>query len=485
MKNRTKDIGRWALGVGPCVLPLLLVGAVPAVAQQTPPVAPKVQETPLPPPIELPAPPAGLIPSDVPNRPLTADEAARIALRYQPDVTVARQGINAAQGRTQQARSGLLPQLGVGAGYTKSYSITSESNNNNGNGGTTGGSGGGSSVTSPGYQASANLSQLLFDFNHTREQVRQAQALETAASANLTRVQADLVLQIKQAFYTYTQNARLVTVNENNVRNQQDHLALAQARLKSGLGLPYDVVRAETAVAEAILNLNLARNAASVSRVNLATLMGIDPRTPIVPAESGEPTVAQAEVNQLVDIAQRQRPEVLQAQATLDSTEHGIKAAKTTDAPSIAANLGIATRGASFPPRNDFLSIGASIQWNPFDGGLTAGRVKEARANYESAKADLTNARLVVTSDVSQAYLNLRTAEQRVVTADSGIANAEEGVRLAEGRYRSGLGTFIDVVDAQTALLTARTNRVNAQSAVDQARAALSRATGAPVPAGR
>ena len=43
--------------------------------------------------------------------------------------------------------------------------------------------------------------------------------------------------------------------------------------------------RAETAVADAILNLNLARNAASVSRVNLALSMGIDPRTPIDAAD--------------------------------------------------------------------------------------------------------------------------------------------------------------------------------------------------------
>src|SRR5262249_9033574 len=128
--------------------------------------------------------------------------------------------------------------------------------------------------------------------NHTRDLVRQFAAEERAANEGLTRVQADQVLQVKQAFYTYAQNERLVTVNETNVRNQQDHLALAQARLNTGLGLPVDVVRAQTAVAEAILNLNVARNNASVSRVNLALLMGVDPRTPIQASETGEPAVS-------------------------------------------------------------------------------------------------------------------------------------------------------------------------------------------------
>jgi outer membrane protein TolC len=83
---------------------------------------------------------------------------------------------------------------------------------------------------------------------------------------------SDVVLQVKQAFYTYAQNVRLAGVNEANVRNQQDHLALAQARLRSGLGLPSDVMRAQTAVADAILNLSVARNNASTSRVNRALL---------------------------------------------------------------------------------------------------------------------------------------------------------------------------------------------------------------------
>ncbi len=451
-------------------------------AQQTPPIAPHITETPLPPPVELPPPPA--LPTDVPNRPLTADEAVQIALRHQPSVTVADAGIAAAQGRTRQARAGLLPTLGVGVGYTRVQAITSGSGNNGG-GGTTSSGGNGSVVTAPGYQASANVRQLLFDFNHTRDLVRQATAQERGASANLTRVQADLVLQVKQAFYTLTQNERLATVNETNVRNQQDHLALAQARLRSGLGLPSDLVRAETAVSEAILNLNLARNNASIARVNLALFLGVDPRTPVRAGDTSEAVVAADDVEGLVQAALTRRPEVLQARANLQAADFGVSAAKTSNAPSLAANLGLATRGSNFPPGNDTFSIGASIQWNPFDAGARAGRVREARANRLVAEAQLTAAQLSVTSDVAQAYLNLRTAEQRVVTADAEIANAAESVRLAEGRYRAGVGTFIEVTDAQTTLLTARTNRVNAQSAIDQARAALSRAVGSPPPASR
>jgi outer membrane protein len=460
-----------------CLSFALLSGAVAANGQQTPPVQPKTQQTPLPPAIELPGPPSQ--PADVPNRPLTADEAARIALRNQPAITEASAGILGAQGRTQQVRSGLLPTVGVNATYTHVENISPRgSSSGNNNGGTFTGNRG---FSSAGFQTSAFVSQLLFDFNHTRDLVAEAAAREQAAGANLTRVQADTVLLVKQAFYTYAQNQRLVTVNENNVRNQQDHLAAARARLNSGLGLPSDVVRAQTAVAQAIQDLTVARNNASIARVNLALQMGIDPRTPIETAEGGEPPVRIESVTELVETAGRQRPEVLQAQANLKAAQHGVSAAKTTNAPSLSADLGVSGRGNSLPPRNDSFTVGASIQWNPFDGGFASGRVREAQAGVQTAQAQLTSTQLTVTAEVSRAYLDLRTAEQRVATTDAEVSNAEEALRLVQGRYRAGLGTFIDVIDAQAALLTARTNRVNAQTSVDQARAALSRAIGAPV----
>ncbi len=441
---------------------------------QTPPIEPHIQPTPLPPAVDI---PTVQPPADVPIRPISANEAALIALRHQPNITVAQAGITAAQGRVQAARSGLLPNLGVGAGYTYARSLTGGQA-----AGTTAGAGGGSVATVSGWQASGNVRQLVFDFNHTLENVREAREAETAASANLTRAQSDTVLQVKQAYYTFVQNNRLVDVNASNVQNQQAHLAEAQARLRAGLGLPSDVVRAQTAVADAIQNLQVARENATNSRVNLALLMGIDPRTPIAATGAAEPAQDHIDFPTLVNQAMTQRPEILEAQANLRSAQHGLSAARTTNAPSLAANLGLLTRGQNFPPNNSSLSIGASIAWDAFDAGLTAGLVKEARAGVTTAQAQLQSSQLTVTSDVSQAYVNLLTADQRVDTANAEVANAQESVRLATGRFRAGLGIFLDVIDAQNALLIAQTNRVNALSAVDQARAALAHAIGAPVP---
>lgn len=424
--------------------------------ESTPPIMPAVVETPLPPPVELPVVEA---PEGVPNTPLTATEAAQIALLRQPSLTVVKMNVLSSQSRVQQMKAGLYPDVTLTGGYSDQVVSASDR-------------GGGSD----GFSTGANLRQLLFDYHRTREQVRQAAAQQRSSEANLTKAQSDLVLQVKQAYYTYVQNQRLVSVNEANLRNRQQHLAQARARLNAGVGLPIDVVRAETAVNDAIFNLNLARNTAAVSRCNLAQLMGLDPRTPIQVGDADEPAVQTDDLNALVEIALKQRPEMAQAQANLQANECGVNIAKTANAPSLVGTVGWGLRGSGFPPQDNTLTIGLAIQWSALDGGLTKGKIKEAQANLEAARAQLDGMALTIATDVAQAYLNVKTAEQRLITTEATVANAQEALRLAQGRYDAGLGTFLDVLDAQAALVTAQTNRVNAQSAMNQARAALAHA---------
>jgi len=442
-------------------------------AQPTPPIAPKVEVATTPSPVTL---PPGTPPTDVPNRPLTVDEAVRIALRHQPDIVAARAGIAVAQGRTQQTRSGLLPNVTVDAQYNHTETLSTEGR------GSSGGTAVGPNGATQGFQGTAVLRQLLFDFNHTRDLVRQSALLERAASENLSKVQEDLVFNVKQAYYGYIQATDDVTISEENLTNRQSQRDLARARLNSGLGLPADLVTAETAVDEAINELTVSRANETVARVNLALTMGIDPLTPIVVNTTTEPPVTSNNVDGLVRSALTQRPEIREAEANLKSAQYGVNAAKTTSAPSIAANVGFLNRGEDIPPGSSDVSVGVSLQWTPFDGGFTAGKVKEARANVDIAQAQLASVRLGVVSDVSQAFVNLRSAEQRVITSNTEVANAQESLRIAEGRFRSGLGVFQDILTAQAALVTARTNQANASFAVNQARSAVLHAIGAPLP---
>jgi outer membrane protein TolC len=187
-------------------------------------------------------------------------------------------------------------------------------------------------------------------------------------------------------------------------------------------------------------------------------------------------------VNLLVQQALAHRPEILQAQSTLTAAQYGVSAAKTNNAPVISGSVDALSTGNQFVPQNDYLTAGVAVTFTPFDGGLTAGRVDQARANVTIAQAQLVATRITVKNDVVQAYIDLNTAELNVVAAVADVANAQQGVSIAEGRYSIGLGQFLDILNAQAFLLTAQTSLTQARATVDQARAELVHAIGTPFP---
>ena len=399
-------------------------------------------------------------------RPLSVEEAVKLALVRQREIAIANANFGAAQGRTQQARAGLNPTLSANTGYSNSNDIRGKS---------------ASSSSSSGFNSGLTANQLLFDFNLRRDQVRQAKALERVQSNNLTTTQYDLVLRVKQAFYTVRQNDRLVSVAESNVQSRTVQKAFAKARVEAGFGAPPDVVRAQTDEDQAILELVQARANATLSRVTLAQALGVDPRTPLQVADSSEPDVPGDDVSPLVDIAVKRRPEILSAQESLRAAGIGVAVARKSNQPAIFANAGVTSRGDSDPTDSVRGTFGLTLSWDLLDGGVQRGRVREARANEAAAKATYELQLQNVIADVSTAYTNLRIAEQRVNLTRSQVTNALEGVRLATGRYRGGVGTFLEVTDAQAALVLAQTNQVNAETALQSQRAALQRAIGAPL----
>ena len=458
---------------------------------RTPPIEPPMQQTPLPAPLQIQS--TVQAPADVPNRPLTATEAVQIALHNQSSLAIARAAVAAAHGAVIQARSGLLPSLALSASYANTQTIVQPgvaattstaaaapqqtTGTSTGTGST---SGAHALLSFSGFNTGASVKQLLFDFNHTRDIVRQQEALERSASAAYSKADSDLVLQVKQLFYAYDEAEHLVTVNETNVSDQQSHLDLAQARLKSGLGEPSDVLLARTALDTAIQALTTARNAALVGRVSLAAAMGVDPRLPLIPAPAHESAAAPVNLDQSVTEALANRPEMAEFAANIQAARAGLASARTGDAPSVSASIGISGRGTAFTPQDQFFSAGVSLQWTPFDSGLTGGRVKTAQADVQSSQAALIGERQQIISDVASAGVNLQAALQHAQTAASEVANAQESVKIAEGRYRTGVGIFLDLLDAQAAYVTAQTDQVNANAAVDEARAALAHAVGSP-----
>jgi outer membrane protein len=420
----------------------------------TPPPVPELSAPPLPPDIQSP------VPTD---RPISLQEAIAVALREQPQMALADASVRAAAGRTRQS----LPTVSVGSQYTQTGPAR---------GGGTGAVG--STFTTGGYTTNFSGRQLLYDFGRTPAEIAQARAQQSSARQGLAQTRQDIVEQVKQSYYQLLQNEQLVDVQKRNLADQQAHLDLTQALLDAGKAPRSDVVKAQTSVASAVLQVTTAQTDEAIARVNLNVAMGVDARTPTTVEETEAAPPALPEPAALVEQALASRPAVAQSRANVNAAEQAARAAQRGNRPALYASANYGLSGATFPPGRESYSYGVSVQWSVFDAGLTRGRLEEARASLLSAQADLRQLEQQVTSEVTQAYLNVQSAEQMVTEAGAEVTNAVENVGLATGRYQAGVALYIEVTDAQTELLAARINEVNARYALSAARAALQRALG-------
>jgi len=452
---------------------VVMLAAASRAAQAQPAPVPTIVPQSLPA-LQAPPLPAGA-PSLVPaGKPLSLKDAVALALVHQPQVMSADAATAAAAGRTQQATSALFPSLSISSQYQRS-GAQAGTVSAGATGGTATVSG---SSTSTSYTASLSAQQLLYDFGRTRSQLAQARNLQRATGETLAQTRQDVVNQVKQAYYSMLQDQRLVVVQERNVTDQQAHLAQAQAFYKAGKAPWADVVATETAVAQAVLNLATAQNAAAIARVNLNLAMGVDVRTPTQVEDTDEPAPSVPDPAALVEYALAHRADMQQVRFSVEATKNALRVAHTGNLPDVLAAADYGLRGSDFPPDRSNWTYAVSVQWPIFDSGLTRGRVKESEANLRLANANLRQAEQTVASDVAQAYLNVQTAEQQITVAGVEVANAEESLRVATGRYDAGVAIHIEVLDAQAALLTAQTNQVNARQSLSTARAALKRALG-------
>ena len=125
-------------------------------------------------------------------------------------------------------------------------------------------------------------------------------------------------------------------------------------------------------------------------------------------------------------------------------------------------------------------SAGGLLKWDVWDGNLTRGKVREAHANLESAREEQRKLRLALDLEVEQARLDLNAARERLGVTEQAVAQATESASLTRSRFQQGAALSTQLMDAETALVSARVRR--AEAAADQriALAALRKALGLP-----
>lgn len=427
-------------------------------------------------------------PAPSPERPVSLQEAVQIAQQNHGRIAAAEEAVEAARQRVRQVRTGTLPTVSGQIGYQGRGSSNLGGLFGPGPSRTvTGPNGQSQQVAVPtdtvqfdaGLQPVVALNYNIFDSGLTRASVRQARAGVESNQANLGTVRNNQTLEVTT---NYLLQLRAIRVLE--LRRVQEDLAAQQlrrveARIREGAAAEADRALPLSELRNRQVDRILAENDVRVEANRLRNSMGL----PVGPSlrlvdfqENRDPLPT---VEQLRELAQRQRPEVVQAEAQVRQAQAGVSIARIARKPRLDTTFAFNVSPNQPLQRSDF-AVGAAVSLPLFDAGLTHAREQEAKTGVQSTSAQLEQMKKDVTADVEEAYLNLVNARQRLEASRLAVEAAQVNLEQTTARFERGLAgvTVVDLIQAQVQFATASNNAIGALYDIFLAQAQLDRAVG-------
>jgi outer membrane protein TolC len=334
------------------------------------------------------------------------------------------------------------------------------------------------------YYFSMSSSINLFDGGRSINNIRSSMRSRDAARQDL-RYSKDLVTaQVIRAYYNLVRYKRLTIVAEESMEQARQNLERSEALLEVGSATRADVLKARVLHSNTKLTLVQARNAVDLARVDLATVLNIEPGREVDVDTSLVIEKIDPDITSEISYGLANRADLKSRDISLKAADADIASAKSGWIPQIGANFNYGWSDRQPPDNLNFFqneytwSLSAYVSYNLFDRFATSSDVGRAKANRRIAEYNLEKARLEATREIEGIVLNMREAWERMSVATETVEQAQEDVRLAEERYRVGAGTMLETIDAQVALTQAKADVIQAKCDYLIAVADLKRATG-------
>jgi NodT family efflux transporter outer membrane factor (OMF) lipoprotein len=323
-------------------------------------------------------------------------------------------------------------------------------------------------ITANTIRAPLDLSYEIDLFGRVRRGFEAARA-EAAASAAafhnvLLTLQADVAINY---FRLRSLDSEIAAVARTvGLRNEQ--LSVVRGRFEAGIGNELDVARGLTELAQAEAEAAaLARQRSEIENA-LAILTGNQPSEFRIGADDTSNTFWSAEPPAVPpglpsDLLER-RPDVAEAERQIAAANARVGIARAAAFPVVRLTGTGGYVSSDFQNLFDWdsriWSIGPSISIPIFAGGRNRANKARANAAHEEALMRYRQRVLVAFADVENSLAALQFLAQQKDAQDRALANARRAAELAETRYSAGLVGYLDVIDANRAVLLSERSTV-------------------------
>lgn len=404
--------------------------------------------------------------------PLDLKGAVAYALDHNYSIRLAREAIREQEGLIVEVKAQVLPNVSANANYLRKDNELVQ-----------GPSGGNQDWT-----IAIQVRQSVYAGGGIKAAIDAQGLVRDASLLNLKATINNALLDVRTKFYNILLARDQIKVQEENIALLNEQLRNVQNRFKAGTVSNFDVLQAEVQLANAQPTLITARNTYRTSIDQLRQSMGApasltdDSSKTFEVVGKLEFTPVSYDLKDALESARANRPELLALAKTEQANQRNIRLQKAGYLPTVDIVGGYEwiknIKSNRFRDSLDGWTLGAEANWAIFDGRATAGKVMQARSQYEQARLNTESQTLAIDVEVRQAYSSLQEADELVQATLKTVDQARESLRLATARFNAGTATQLDVLSSQVALSQARLNELQANYNYNVALASLRKAIG-------
>jgi outer membrane protein len=387
---------------------------------------------------------------------LTLHDAEQLALRDNPQISVAKLLTFAQHQVAREARSAELPSATGNITAVDAHEgtrITAGVLNN-------------PSVFDR-AGAGVTVGQLITDFGRTRNLTASATLRERSQEQTEQATAADVTLAVDRAFYAALAAQAELVVAQQTVNTRQttaDQVqALTNAKLRSDLDLSF----ANVNLAQAKLLLLDAQNRKDAAFTGLNEILGFEKPADylLVDESAATPSEPPRSEEDLVQQALHSRPDLAAIDDDLQAQQRFARAEHELNRPTIRA---LGAFGGT-PVRADQITssgygaAGVNMSIPLFNGFLFSARAREADYRALALQQQIRDLRDHIARDVRVTWLEANTAYQRVSVTAQLLQQANLALDLAQTRYHLGLASIVELSQAQLQQTDAQIGNTNAR----------------------
>ena len=364
------------------------------------------------------------------------------------DIRIAVARVDQAEAAARYSRSFLFPTLSLGTSVSRNREAQNRPNNGNTNG---------RAATYNDFQLPLFFSYEIDAWGRVRRSLEAARDVHQATEADLRFVRLSVEAAVALDYYSLRENDAERDVLDSTIQQLQQALDVMNNRFHSGLNSELEVRQAKT-----LLDQTKAQaQALDVQRAQLEHAIAVldgraasDFSLPKAPFSGLPPSIPAGLPSELL----ARRPDITEADRYVAAATAQIGVAKTAYLPQLSltglAGFESTGIGSLFSWQNSIMSLGASALTPVFNGGRIRADVDQAKARYQQSLGQYVKTVLTAYQEVEDQLAALRILSGEAQSESDAVDDAKRAEEIAMNRYKAGLVGYLDVVFAQTTLLS-------------------------------